>query len=313
MIFGIATPLSLLSFWLPLLLSLKAFKEKNGSAHQFLLTYWLFYAIMNNFNHYIQLIFANLPLPDIAYIACALLNIWMFYCHGCLVVAHYYLPTFFHRVTGYLSLAEFDIGFLSPMVSPMLNAVADSKPLTRNLAPFLRGNKAFDSYLYRKDPHGNLVPSGYRTGYSVLQVGVDRFCYMDESAELHSRYLSSQNFLWGISQLFRPPKRVVRRGEPPRMPSGSHLYGKRGNRNDLYPPIGLAGPSMSNPRERDQREKEKDHTRGPGVYGYVNMGDKWARTRLARSRSVSDGEVERRAREIAYNGLFVPSVTSYHA
>lgn len=295
MFVSLAAPLSLLSFWLPLLFSVRAFHEQDSSANQFLLTYWLSYAIANNVCNFLQAHLVNLPLAGPLLLAAIMLNIWMFYGHGCLVAAHYYVPSMFRRITGYLSVAEFDQGFVSPVLLPMVNVVTESRPIRERLTPFLNTHQA------GRAGYGGPSPD---TARSILQVGVDRYCYMDEPAELYARYLKSQQFLWGVSLVLAPPKRAGRRRDHPKTAAG---YGTCDNHH------------TKNTRDKLplSKTRERERVSSSPVYGYVSLGDKWTTTtRLARSRSVSEGEMERKARKAQFggaqqNGVFVPAMPPY--
>lgn len=338
--FGLQVPLSLVSFWFPLLLSLQACREQKSTAHQFLLTYWLFYAVLNNASNYLQAYLGFLPLADVVELACTFLNMWLFYGHGCLVLAHYYLPDLLYKFTGCLSFAELDKRLITPGVVPMLNVLALTRPFSGIMAPILPRRRS------SSNPRRlTLGTSLAQVLFSILDQGVDRFCYMDDPAELHARYLSNRLFLLVVSLAFshqQQPK--TRRRAVSRSNAGyaaninhvshagpqadpivlSHRTHAQSGRGDQYPqpvPVNYgteteyanyghsenasgnnSGYGVAMPKQRDHSRKL--HGRLDKIR-FVSLGDMWT-TRTERSRSLSDGDVERQAREQAMNGL--PSV-----
>lgn len=267
-------PLAVLAFWIPLLLSLRATRDKNYSAHRFLLTYWLFYAVSSNVSTTLQTVFENLPLVTTIHAAVSIFNVWLFYGHGCLVVSFYVLPDLFHRFLGFRSLEELD-QFLSPVLSPLVN-----------------GSKSFA----RKG-----VTRGRPSGLSILDYGVHRFCYMDQPAELHQRYLNTRRILQVL--LLKPNKRTSRR----RSPSGSlSALASRRERSESfhnYEQFQLGpqpGPAIiPKPIIRERVRSSEGPNETLGLNGFIDMGDSW---RTFSTQTASDDEVKPRAQIRVKNG-----------
>lgn len=263
-------PLAIFAFWIPLFLTFRAFHEKNSSAHRFLLTYWIFYAMVSNINRILQEVLGNLPLSAIIDGTVSVFNIWLFYGHGCLVVSYYFLPSLVYRLSGILSLYEFDHGILSPMIFPILKSKS-----------FLK-NGSFS------DRNSGIAPLD---SFSVLDYGVSRFCYMDEPAELHSRYLNT-------CRLFQIPLDLKRQRSRRRAGSGTlkPLVSSR-IRSELYHEADMLQRGPMLPKQRRRERSRSNEVRNDGRIlsdtsgRYVNMGDSWSRTTFS-PRAVSDGEVE---------------------
>ncbi|KAM9934376.1 hypothetical protein OXX80_006023 [Metschnikowia pulcherrima] len=180
---GIQPLISLFSFWWPLLLSVKALQAP-GENVQFLLTYWLFYACISSFQFHVSA--SSIPLSSIMCLGADVLNLWMFYSHGCLLVTHYYIP----NMTG----------------MPLVHVVEcfDKKlldPLVTNL--WVR-NKFLQGFLRSKSPKSPLIDDLMMFNRSLcnhfaqpkrltfLQFSLEYFCYMDSENELNARYLKSR-------------------------------------------------------------------------------------------------------------------------
>lgn len=201
-------PLSVLSFWIPLLLSLRACREQIPQAHQFLLTYWIFYVVLNNTTGFLQRCLGFSPLADLVNLSGEICNLWLFYGHGCLVLANYYLPDVMYRFTGYESLGELDHRLITPVTTPIFQALSKTAPLARILGPF-------SPRIATSSPKRLALSSSFSQSlHSVLDYGLEQLCYMDTSAELHERYLQNQSLLLMLRLIFNSPpkwKRVVSR------------------------------------------------------------------------------------------------------
>lgn len=260
-------PLAVLAFWIPLLLSLRATRDKNSSAHRFLLIYWLLYAVSSNVSTTLQMPFEKIPLTTTIDAAVSIFNVWLFYGHGCLVVSFYVLPGLFSRFLGFRSLDELD-QFLSPVIFPLVN-----------------GSKSFA---------GKGVTRGTLSGLSILDYGVNRFCYMDLPPELHQRYLNARRILRML--LLKANKRTFRRRS-----SSSSLLAlascrKRSdsfhNREQVQLGL-LPGPAIiPNQKIRQRIHSSEGPSEIHGLYGVIDMGDSWG---TFRTRAVSDGEIKPKA------------------
>lgn len=199
----------ILNFWFPLLLTAKAFQRPDDGT-RFLLTYWVLYACVANAQYYFHHHERGFSFDSLIVYLGDFVLMWMFYSHGCLVITHYYLPSLFRLGTGGAStIDELDFRLFDPLVNlavvrnPFLQGLIGLFP-TRILP--IDDLMAFNNELCR---HFRL--SGKRL--SFLQFGVEYFCYMDTSSELHVRYLRCRRFLLGLNMLGLPPrKRRVRSG-----------------------------------------------------------------------------------------------------
>lgn len=186
--------ISILTFWWPLLLSVKALQVP-GQNIQFLLTYWLFYTCLCQ----IQNIILELPIPISTFLILIgdFSQIWMFYSHGCLVALYYYIPD----ISGGYTLSELvdmlDQQFLDPIVNLfwVKNTVFQSflQPLSSKFLPL-------DEFLaFNKDLCEQQSLPGKRL--SFLQYSLDYFCYVDLDQELRARYLKTRLFVSKIRDI----------------------------------------------------------------------------------------------------------------
>lgn len=179
--------ISILTFWWPLLLSVKALKLP-GQNIQFLLTYWLFYTCLSQIQNFLQ----ELPMPisSVLILAGDFAQIWMFYSHGCLVTLYYYIPVVFGGYTVTELVDILDHQLLDPIVNVfwVKNTIFQSflQPLSSKSLPldeFLAFNK-------------NLCEQQSLPGkrLSFLQYSLEYFCYVDLDQELRARYLKTLLF-----------------------------------------------------------------------------------------------------------------------
>lgn len=197
--------LSVLSFWFPLLLSAKALQRPSKNL-QFLLLYWLGYIVVSNTQFYVAQ--SGFPLAEAVLIAGDILCLWMFYSHGCLVLAYYYLPGLLSAEDDALSTIDYlEFKLIDPFVSTFIvhNAVFQNilKLVSVRVLPFAEllnfNHELCSQYKLQKR-----LP--------FLQFSVDYFCYMDLPQELHARYVQSRRFLLGIhTATLRPAKRSGKR------------------------------------------------------------------------------------------------------
>ncbi|OBA21560.1 hypothetical protein METBIDRAFT_12053 [Metschnikowia bicuspidata var. bicuspidata NRRL YB-4993] len=188
---GVISPrpvLALLTFWWPLLLSVKALKAP-GQNVQFLLTYWLFYACISGTQH----LLAGLafPLSSAINLILDFLHVWMFYSHGCLVALHHYIPS----ITGHTSAAAIVNALDHKVVDPLVSIlVVRNRLLQRVLASRSSNVPPLDDFLLFNQSlceHHALLP----TRLSFLQFSLHYFCYVDLESELQARYAKSRGVL----------------------------------------------------------------------------------------------------------------------
>lgn len=203
MLFLVLPLLSLLTFWGPLLLSIRAMKRPENS--QFLLTYWLVYATISNIQSFFSVYLGGLAM-FVAIVAAAF-NVWLFYGHGCLVVSHFFGPDILRRTTGVSSVSELDVRFIDPMMVTLVarNPVAQGvmRLLPRKISPF-RELLQFNAEFAR-----SLLTS---RRVSFLQLMGGFFCYMDSPVELNARYQQCRSLFGKLSD----PGPQVRSPEPTR-------------------------------------------------------------------------------------------------
>ncbi|QBM89335.1 hypothetical protein METSCH_D04050 [Metschnikowia aff. pulcherrima] len=180
---GIQPLISLFSFWWPLLLSVKALQAP-GENVQFLLTYWLFYACISSFQFHVLAL--SIPLSSIMCLGADVLNLWMFYSHGCLLVTHYYIPNMTGRPLVHV-IEGFDKNLLDPLIMNL----------------WVR-NKFLQGFLRSKSPKSPIIDDLMLFNQSlcdhfaqpkrltILQFSLEYFCYMDLENELNARYLKSR-------------------------------------------------------------------------------------------------------------------------
>lgn len=190
---------SLLSFWLPLLLSVKALANPVQHQLHFLLTYWLLYIVQL----YVQkILFGLLPVP-IWRIAFDFLSLWMFYCRGCLVLASHFLPDAMRSVSGFTSFAQFE----SVWLDPQGEWIVRHKETIVRFASCLPKSVSNPIILFTKE-----AKKSYAAGTrSLLLFGLAFFCYPELAQEVKARVVLSQRVLDSL----RPGKR----GEGKRWPA----------------------------------------------------------------------------------------------
>lgn len=212
---GLSTVLCIFSFWVPLLASFRASGDNNDLARQFLVTYWVFYAILTHVWYFVYDHLEGLKLGSFVAPLGALFNIWMFYHHGCLVIAQHYVPVLFGRTTGYLSVAEFDHRVLTPLMAPVANSVGLFSQMTGILHSGSKSRRSSDAS--RRSLNSSRRPSDQPRSagrVSFLEAVLARWCYMDDPNDLRARYMRNQRLFWDISQAFSSPQRNLRVRDP---------------------------------------------------------------------------------------------------
>lgn len=203
---GISGLCSLLTFWLPLLLTAKLLSNLNQTSYvgngligsmQFLLNYWICYIV---FTYVERSEVAKLMADKYAEVGFSLVKIWLFYGHGCLIMNNYYLDSLFKRL--FIKSASKSVNTLQVLETNLIDPLVDLfvirnfvvqnmvRVFHRSRIGVVRGLVAYN-YELRK----NFNTSSKCERISFLQFSLDYLCYMDDPNELDQRFQNSQNIL----------------------------------------------------------------------------------------------------------------------
>lgn len=217
--------LSLLSFWFPLILSAKAILKPNKNI-QFLLLYWISYVAISNVQYYL-IEFNIIPLKSFVLVLGDLIELWLFYSHGCLVLAYYYLPKLLKQTENRSVIDTLDYKFMDPLVSTFVvrNAFVQSFfHLVSTKFPPIDDLMHFNRELCKHF-------SSKQRRLSFLAFSVEYFCYMDLPTQLHSRYLKSEKLIRDLSSS------VLRAASASAHRTSSYLETPSSNESDTSDPI----------------------------------------------------------------------------
>lgn len=191
--------LSILTFWFPALLSIKALDLKDSGALQFLVNFWLSFVVLSKGQAFIQEY--QVPMGGALCVVGDLLKMWMFYSHGCLVALLYLVPSIFGQALGTATWVNFE----RMVVEPFFTVGVVRNPFLQNALIFFNGARVpfvpigdllmFNHQLRELHEHPRRMSS--------LLFGVNYFCYVDTAEQLFTRYMRCKRFLWGISAMFR--------------------------------------------------------------------------------------------------------------
>lgn len=177
---------SLLYFVLPFLLTLKTISDLGDArASQraiFLLHYWLCYWFVGQIQTVLSIAtLAGLPFSsDLVTLAFAVVKVWLFYHHGCLVVPRVVLQPFLCRFFRTNSFRQFEAGY----VEPVARLLPSGALFASDLGPLTRYAQFYSAY--------------QRSATSFLSFCVDHVCYIDSDKALYQRYydLSLSIMFW---------------------------------------------------------------------------------------------------------------------
>lgn len=203
---GILGLCSLLTFWLPLLLTAKLLSNLNQTSYvgngligsmQFLLNYWICYIV---FTYLERSEVAKLLADKYAEVGFSLVKIWLFYGHGCLIVNNYYLDSLFKHL--FIKSASKSVNTLqvleTNLIDPLVDLFVIRNFLVQNMVRVFHRSRigvvrGLVAYNYELRKNFNTSSKCERT--SFLQFSLDYLCYMDDPNELDQRFQNSQNIL----------------------------------------------------------------------------------------------------------------------
>lgn len=214
---GISGICSLLTFWLPLLLTAKLLSNLNQTSYvgngligsmQFLLNYWICYIV---FTYVEKSEVSKLLADQYAEFGFSLVKIWLFYGHGCLIMNNYYLDSLFKRL--FIKSASKSVNTLqvleANLIDPLVDLFLIRNFVVQNMVRLFHKSRiglirGLVAYNYELRKNFNTGSKGERT--SFLQFSLDYLCYMDDPNELKQRFQNSQNILTHfLSVISLPP------------------------------------------------------------------------------------------------------------
>lgn len=181
---GLHSALTAFTFWVPLLLSIKALQTPQREIH-FLLYYWLSYAILQ---HVHQLV----PLP---YLITDTILLWAFYAQGCIVCLYYFFPWLFdpQDMTPYDELEQ-------DYVVPVVKTLWTNNTFTQNAVVML---SKYTNSLNRFSTFNRSLTKFFGKEASLLQFLLEYFCFIELPEVLRERGLAWVRFFTGVGAVIK--------------------------------------------------------------------------------------------------------------